>query len=78
MITLPWSMIFALPMLLLLVTIVALAAFYSFRDWKIRRHNRHISHLYRCTKCAHVYVDVRDVPLTHCPRCGCANEVFVR
>lgn len=34
--------------------------------------------IYRCTRCNHVYVDTRDVPMSRCPQCDHFNEAIRR
>ena len=34
--------------------------------------------IYRCTKCKHVYVEPRDVPMARCPQCDHFNEAIRR
>lgn len=34
--------------------------------------------IYRCSRCNHVYVDPRDVPMSRCPQCDHFNEAIRR
>ena len=59
-----------------LVMILGAWLYYSQRDTRIEAIVK--SNLYRCVKCAHVYVEGRDVPLSQCPHCGHFNEAVKR
>lgn len=67
----------ALPLFFALVLLLAASLYYSARQgWHRTRTSR--STIYKCSACAHVYVDARDVPVSRCPRCGRMNEAVRR
>jgi hypothetical protein len=62
-----------LPMVFNLAAVVVLRIYYTVRDSR-RSAKNYSQRIFRCTVCRHVYEDVRDVPLSRCPRCSCLNE----
>ena len=72
----PLSVQFLVPMLLQLLGILLISIYYGlFRRTKTETRKAGI---YRCSKCKHVYVDIRQVPATSCPRCRTLNDVIPR
>ncbi len=75
----PLQYVFAIPVGVSLVGLLGVALGYASRRRRaVRRAARRRERLYRCSGCAHVYTDRRDVPLAGCPRCGTLNEAVRR
>ena len=72
MITMDLPMLLFVPFLFALVSLFLAALYYAGRRTAPTLRTSK-ARIYRCTVCAHVYEDARDVPLARCPRCSCSR-----
>lgn len=75
--TVPTGIYFLMVPVGALVLAAGASLFYAWRDVRERPPHRR-ARLYRCSRCALVYEDRRNVPLSPCPQCGALNEAVRR
>jgi rubrerythrin len=66
-----------IPLVFNLAIIFACWMYYTFAHHASRAVRRS-ARIYRCSVCDNVYLEVRDIPLARCPRCGHNNEAIRR
>jgi hypothetical protein len=69
--------LFVVPLFFSLVMLFACSVYYASRRAGPRKTEKKTK-IYRCLKCGHVYIEIRDVPLAKCTRCGSMNEAVKR
>jgi rubrerythrin len=57
-----------------LLVVLSATVYYAARGYRWRPRRRSTPFVFRCTVCAHVYMDRRNVPMAECPKCGNMNE----
>ncbi len=68
--------LFYLPLTVQLGVLILLSLLYRKRG--VRKHRLPPANIFRCTRCRHLYMDSRRVPLSKCPKCSSLNEVIRR